>query len=71
MVLLKNDGRTKVVKVFTHEEEAKFDFDKVNEELFESAYQANKYANILNAINWKLRIRKLCVSCGCRWCSCD
>ncbi|MDB7038248.1 ABC transporter ATP-binding protein [Erysipelatoclostridium ramosum] len=37
----------KVVKVFTHEEEAKFDFDKVNEELFESAYQANKYANIL------------------------
>ena len=37
----------KVVKVFTHEEEAKKDFDKVNEELFESAYEANKYANIL------------------------
>ena len=37
----------KVVKVFTHEEEAKIDFDKVNEELFESAYEANKYANIL------------------------
>ena len=37
----------KVVKVFTHEEEARKDFDKVNEELFESAYEANKYANIL------------------------
>ena len=37
----------KVVKVFTHEEEAKKDFDKVNDELFESAYEANKYANIL------------------------
>ena len=37
----------KVVKVFTHDEEAKKDFDKVNEELFESAYEANKYANIL------------------------
>ena len=35
----------KVVKVFT--QEAKKDFDKVNEELFESAYEANKYANIL------------------------
>lgn len=37
----------KVIKVFTHEEETKQGFDKVNEELFESAYQANKYANIL------------------------
>ena len=37
----------KLLKSYTHEEEAKFDFDKVNEELFESAYQANKYANIL------------------------
>ena len=37
----------KVVKVFTHEEEAKKDFDKVNDELFESAYEANKFANIL------------------------
>jgi len=40
----------KVVKVFTHEEEAKQDFDKVNDALFESAYQANKYANILMPI---------------------
>ena len=37
----------KVVKVFTHEQEAKMDFDKVNEQLFQSAYAANKYANIL------------------------
>lgn len=40
----------KVVKVFTHEQAAKNDFDKVNEELFESAYAANKYANILMPI---------------------
>ncbi len=40
----------KVIKVFTHEEEAKQDFDKVNEELFESANLANRYANILMPI---------------------
>lgn len=40
----------KVIKVFTHEEATKEDFDKVNEELFESAYQANKYANVLMPI---------------------
>lgn len=37
----------KVIKVFTHEEETKQGFDLVNEDLFESAYKANKYANIL------------------------
>lgn len=37
----------KVIKVFTHEEQAKKDFDKVNDALFESAYHANQYANIL------------------------
>ncbi len=40
----------KVIKVFTHEEATKEGFDKVNEELFESAYQANKYANVLMPI---------------------
>ncbi|MFV0393073.1 MAG: ABC transporter ATP-binding protein [Coprobacillaceae bacterium] len=40
----------KVIKVFTHEEEAKEDFDKVNEELYESAKQANTFANILMPI---------------------
>lgn len=38
---------TKVVKVFTHEEVVKAEFDQVNDKLFESAYQANKFANIL------------------------
>lgn len=37
----------KVIKVFTHEEATKAGFDEVNELLFESAYKANKYANIL------------------------
>ena len=37
----------KVVKVFCHEEKAKEDFDKINEELYEETYNANKYANIL------------------------
>ncbi|WP_180375422.1 ABC transporter ATP-binding protein [Clostridium thermarum] len=40
----------KVVKVFNHEEEAKGDFDKLNDTLYESAYQANMYANILMPI---------------------
>lgn len=38
---------TKVVKVFTHEEAVKQEFDTVNDALFESAYQANQFANIL------------------------
>lgn len=37
----------KVVKVFCHEEEAKLNFDKLNEFLFDSADKANMYANIL------------------------
>ena len=37
----------KVVKVFTHEEEAKKDFDKVNEKLFEDSNIANATANAL------------------------
>ena len=40
----------KVVKVFCHEEEAQEGFDKVNDALCESAFQANKYANILMPI---------------------
>lgn len=40
----------KVIKVFTHENAAKVDFDKVNEQLFDSAYNANLYANILMPI---------------------
>ena len=41
----------KVVKVFCHEEECKKDFKKLNDELCDSAYKANMYANILMPIN--------------------
>ncbi|WP_234123940.1 ABC transporter ATP-binding protein [Clostridium hydrogenum] len=37
----------KVVKVFCHEEESKEKFDKLNDALFDSSNNANKYANIL------------------------
>ncbi|ADL53499.1 ABC transporter related [Clostridium cellulovorans 743B] len=40
----------KVVKVFCHEEEAKINFDKLNDALFDSANNANKYANVLMPI---------------------
>lgn len=41
---------SKVVKVFTHEEQAIRDFKKVNNELFEASTNANKFANILMPI---------------------
>ncbi len=41
----------KVVKVFCHEEESRKTFEKLNGELFESAYQANKFANLLAPLN--------------------
>ena len=44
------DGQ-KVVKVFCHEQAAKADFDKVNEDLRQSAELANRYANLLMPIN--------------------
>ena len=37
----------KVIKVFCHEDGAKADFDKVNDELFGNSEKANRYANIL------------------------
>lgn len=40
----------KVVKVFCHEEQAKADFDKVNEQLFDQSNRANRYANMLMPI---------------------
>ena len=40
----------KVVKVFCHEEETKKDFDTFNDQLFESAKNANTFANILMPI---------------------
>ena len=44
----------KVVKVFCHEEESIEAFDKLNDQLFESANNANKYANILMPANAQL-----------------
>lgn len=44
----------KVVKVFCHEEEAQKNFDKLNNRLYESAYKANAYANIIGPINAQL-----------------
>lgn len=41
----------KVVKVFTHEQESIEKFNELNDRLFESADNANKFANILMPIN--------------------
>lgn len=41
----------KVVKVFTHEQENIEAFDKINDELFENAYNANMYSNMLGPVN--------------------
>ena len=44
------DGQ-KVVKVFCHEKKNFDDFKKLNDELFNSANNANKYANVLMPVN--------------------
>ena len=44
----------KVVKVFCHEEEASEKFDQLNNQLFESANNANKFANYLGPVNAQL-----------------
>lgn len=41
----------KVVKVFCHEDKAKEDFDKLNDELCKQVYNANKFSNILGPVN--------------------
>lgn len=41
----------KVVKVFTHEEESIADFNRINDQLFDSANNANKFGNILMPVN--------------------
>ena len=40
-------GGQKVIKVFCHEEQAKQDFDKINDELCDASDKANAYGNIL------------------------
>lgn len=44
----------KVVKVFCHEEESLDGFRKLNDALFDSSYNANKYANLLGPVNSQL-----------------
>ncbi len=41
----------KVVKVFCHEDTTKADFDKINDELYLNAREANTFANILGPVN--------------------
>ena len=40
----------KVIKVFTHEEKAKQEFQKLNNQLYQDMYSANKFINILMPI---------------------
>ncbi len=47
------DGQ-KVVKVFTHEEKAKEEFDAFNETLYDSMRKANGFANIMGPISGNL-----------------
>ncbi|MCR5603411.1 MAG: ABC transporter ATP-binding protein/permease [Lachnospiraceae bacterium] len=44
----------KVIKVFCHENKAKEDFNRLNENLFHSADNANKYVNVMGPINAQL-----------------
>lgn len=41
----------KVVKVFCHEDENMEQFNRLNDQLFDSAYKANKFSNILAPVN--------------------
>lgn len=44
----------KVVKVFCHEDRSLSDFKQLNDSLFDSAYNANKFANVMGPINAQL-----------------
>ena len=44
----------KVVKVFCHEQESLDQFNELNDQLCESAYSANKFANIMGPVNAQL-----------------
>ena len=53
----------KVIKVFTHEEQAKKDFDKLNEQLNENMYHAHKFINILMPIaNNLANLQYVCIA---------
>ncbi len=57
----------KVVKVFNHEKKSVEEFNELNEKLFNSAYNANKFANILMPVNAQLGNVSyvLCAIAGC------
>ena len=44
----------KVVKVFSHEQQAIREFDQLNEELYQSSARANGFANIIGPVNGQL-----------------
>lgn len=44
----------RVIKVFCHEQKSLEEFKELNDELFDSAYKANKFANIMMPINAQL-----------------
>ena len=53
----------KVVEVFTHEKQAKKDFDKLNEQLNENMYHAHKFINILMPIaNNLANLQYVCIA---------
>lgn len=45
----------KVIKVFCHEEKSEADYEKVNDELYQDSYQANRFANMLMPILGNIR----------------
>jgi ATP-binding cassette subfamily B multidrug efflux pump len=61
----------KVIKVFNHEQDAEAEFDKVNEEHFQAAYNANKYSNtlmpILNNVNYIIYVLQLLLPAVSSW----
>ena len=56
----------KVVKVFCHEKESLEQFNELNDMLCDSAYQANKFANIMGPVNAQLGNMSyvVCAVCG-------
>ncbi len=56
----------KVVKVFCHEQESLEAFNQLNDQLCESAYRANMFANIMGPVNAQLGNLSyvLCAVCG-------
>ena len=53
----------KVVKVFCHEDKSLEEFKALNDELCDSAYNANKFANLMGPINAQLG-NLSCVVCA-------